>query len=72
VGSTTKKNGRYKITLAKVNDYKLIKLLNDYDTLFFDEYDGHDEEAYTRSINDKISEYRGVNNEKPYHTPLFG
>jgi hypothetical protein len=40
------KNGRYKITLAKANDYKLIELLNDYDMLFFDD-DEHDEEAYT-------------------------
>jgi hypothetical protein len=59
------KNGRYKITLAKANDYKLIELLNDYDIFFFDEYDEYDDEAYTRDINKKISEYRGINNEKP-------
>jgi hypothetical protein len=66
------KNGRYKITLAKVNDYKLIELLNDYDMLFFDDDDDvPNEEAYTRDINNKFSEYRGINNEKPYHTPFF-
>jgi hypothetical protein len=65
------KYGHFKITLANVNNYKLIELLNDYDLLFFDD-DEHDEEAYTRRINDKISEYRGINNEKPYHTPLYG
>jgi hypothetical protein len=72
VGSTGK-NGRYKITLAKVNDYKLIELINDYDMLFFDDDEvDDDEEAYTRDINNKISEYRGINNEKYYHTPLYG
>jgi hypothetical protein len=65
------KNGRYKITLAKANDCKLIELLNDYDMLFFDDDDDElDEEAYTRSINNKISEYRGINNEKPYHIAI--
>jgi hypothetical protein len=58
------KNDRYKITLAKANDYKLIELLNDYDMLFSDD-DEHDGEAYTEHINRKISEYRGINNEKP-------
>jgi hypothetical protein len=38
------KNGRYKITLIKANDYKLIELLNDYDILFNDE-DEKDEEV---------------------------
>jgi hypothetical protein len=33
----SQKYGRYKITLAKANDYKLIELLSDYDMLFFDE-----------------------------------
>jgi hypothetical protein len=64
------KYGHFKIALAKANDYKLIELLNDYDMLFLDD-DESDGEAYTRRINDKISEYRGINNEKPYHTPFF-
>jgi hypothetical protein len=64
------KYGHFKITLAKANDYKLIELLNDYDMLFFND-DEPDGEAYTRSINDKISEYRGINNEKLYHSPLY-
>jgi hypothetical protein len=62
--------GWYSVILAKANDYKLIELLSDYDILFNDE-DEKDEELYTKSINDKISEYRGINNEKRYHNWIF-
>jgi hypothetical protein len=66
----SQKYGRYNIVLAKVNDYKLIELLNDYDMLFFDD-DEHDEEVHTKYINDKISEYRGINNENLYHSAIY-
>jgi hypothetical protein len=64
------KYGHYKITLAKANDYKLIELLSDYKLLYIDKFE-KDEESYEESIKDKISEYRGINNEKPYHTPIY-
>jgi hypothetical protein len=65
----SEKYSYYNITLAKANDFKLVELLSDYDILFNVE-DEYDEEVYTRSINDKISEYRAINNEKPYHATI--
>jgi hypothetical protein len=61
--------GQNGMVLAKANDYKLIELLSDYYELFNDEE--KDEEVYTKYINRKISECRGINNEIPYHTPIY-
>jgi hypothetical protein len=55
---------------VKCIDYKLIELLRDYDYLYNDEFQ-KDEELYKKSIEDKVSEYRGINNEKPYHNNYF-
>jgi hypothetical protein len=40
--------------------------------LFFDDDEHDGEEVLTEYINRKASEYRGINNEKYYHTPLYG
>jgi hypothetical protein len=56
--------------LAKANDYKFIELLSDYDILYNDEFE-KDNESCKESIEEKIGEYRGINNEKPYHNDYF-
>jgi hypothetical protein len=38
--------------------------------LYNDEFE-KDNELYKESIEEKISEYRGINNEKPYHNDYF-
>jgi hypothetical protein len=62
--------GQCTMICPKANDYKLIELLSDYDILYNDESE-KDEELYIKSIEDKISEYRGINNEKSYHNDFF-
>jgi hypothetical protein len=49
------------IVFANVSDYKLIELLDDYYILYIDEPD-EDNELYKESIEEKINEYRGVDN----------
>jgi hypothetical protein len=64
------RRGYIVVVYAKPNDYKLIELLSDYDILYNDEFE-KDKELYKESIEDKVSEYRGINNEKPYHNDYF-
>jgi hypothetical protein len=47
---------------AKVNDYKLIELLDKYDIYFRYGYDKDNEidQMYKESMKEKINEYRGI------------
>jgi hypothetical protein len=65
--------GHLGLVCAKPEDYKLTELLFYYDYLYNDDFkkDEGDEESYEENIKDKISEYRGINNEKPYHNDYF-
>jgi hypothetical protein len=46
---------------AKANDYKLIELLEDYFKLYIVEDDNY-KKMYEESIEEKINEYRGMEN----------
>jgi hypothetical protein len=59
------RQGRCNTVLANATDYKLIGLLNKYDIYFRYGYDKDNEidQMFKESMKEKISEYRGINNE---------
>jgi hypothetical protein len=62
--------GRVGVVYATANDYKLIELLDFYYIVYIDEFK-KDNESYKKSIEEKLSEYRGINNEKLNHNDYF-
>jgi outer membrane receptor for ferric coprogen and ferric-rhodotorulic acid len=63
------------VVLADAKDYKLIELLNRYEIYYIYEHNDNNvfDQIYYKTIEDRISEYRGINNEEPYRTeePFF-
>jgi hypothetical protein len=66
----TDRQGSCTMVCAKANDYNPIQLLDFYYIVYIDEFK-KDNELYKEGIEEKISEYRGINNEKPYHNDYF-
>jgi hypothetical protein len=58
------------VVYANVSDYKLIQLLQNYSNLYTF-LDAEYKDMRKENIEEKISEYRGVNNEKPCHKEFF-
>jgi hypothetical protein len=71
--------GHKDVIYTKTKDYKLINILDRYDTYYVygrDSIDGNNEnneiqQLYLKDLDMKIDEYRGISNEKPYHNDYF-
>jgi hypothetical protein len=61
--------------LADAKDYMLIELLDRYEIYYIYGHNDNNvfDQIYYKTIEDRISEYRRINNEEPYHTeePFF-
>jgi hypothetical protein len=66
---------RKNVVLADAKDNKLIELLDRYEIYYIYGHDENNEfdKLYYKTIEDRISEYRGINNEEPSRTeePYF-
>jgi hypothetical protein len=73
------KCGHKGVVYAKVEDYKLIELLEKYDVYYIygrDSIDGNNEnneidQLYIKDLDEKIDEYRGMDSLKSYYRSLF-